>query len=74
MNDLLPVSTVAKRLCVSRKRVYQLIQSGRLDSLRPSPRSIRITRESLERFIDEGIRHQKMELGLDIAPRSRRGS
>ena len=66
MSELLTVALVAKRLSVSRKRVYQLIQAGRLESLRTSPRAIRITRDSVDHFIQEGIRHEKMELGLDL--------
>ncbi len=72
MNDLMTVTTAARRLSLSKKRVYQLIQSGRLDSLRTSPRSIRITRESLERFISEGVKNEKQELGLDLGPLPRR--
>lgn len=72
MSELLTVSVAARRLCVSRKRIYQLIQSGRLDSLRPSPRTIRITRESLERFITDAIKHEKEQLGLDMGPVGRR--
>lgn len=68
MSELITVNIAAKRLCVSKKRVYQLIQAGRIDSLRPSPRSIRITRESLERFIEDGIKKEKQELGLDLGP------
>lgn len=72
MSDLMTVATVARRLCLSKKRVYQLIQAGRLDSLRTSPRSIRITRESLDRFITDGIQREKEELGLDLGPLPRR--
>lgn len=72
MNNLMTVTTAARHLSVSKKRVYQLIQEGRLDSLRPSPRTIRITKESLERFITEGIRNEKRELGLDMGPLPRR--
>ena len=66
MSELVTVAFVAKRLSVSRKRIYQLIQAGHLESLRTSPRAIRITRESVDRFIQNGIRREKMELGLDI--------
>jgi excisionase family DNA binding protein len=68
MSDLVTVHTAARRLSVSNKRIYQLIQSGRLDSLRLSPRALRITRESVERFIAEGVKKEKAELGLDLGP------
>lgn len=72
MNELLTVTVAAKRLCVTKKRIYQLITAGRLESLRPSPRSIRITRESLDRFISDGIEREKKNLGLDLGPLPRR--
>lgn len=72
MVDLMTVNTAARRLCLSKKRVYQLIQAGQLDSLRTSPRSIRITRESVDRFITEGVQKEKREMGLDLGPLPRR--
>ncbi len=74
MNDLTTVTMVAKQLSVSNKRVYQLINAGRLDSLRVSPRAIRITRSSVERFIKEQVTEEKRELGLDMGdlPQRRR--
>lgn len=68
MKDLLTVHIAAQRLCVSRKRVYQLIQAGHLDSMRPSPRVIRITRESLDRYIEDAIQRERRHLGLDLGP------
>lgn len=67
-SELLDVSAVARKLSVSKKRVYQLIQEGKLDSLRMSPRSIRVTRESLDGFIADGIKKEKADLGLDFVP------
>jgi excisionase family DNA binding protein len=72
MTELMSVARAAKILDVSRKRVYQLIASGRLDSLRPSPRRIRITRGSLELYIQQQLEREKRELGLDIAPPRKR--
>ncbi len=68
MSELWSVARVAKFLDVSKKRVYQLIQQGRLESLKLSPRNTRITRESVERFIAEAKRRQHDELGLDYLP------
>ena len=72
MSDLITVPIAARKLCVSTKRVYQLIQAGRLDSLRLSPRAIRVTKDSMERFIAEGVKREKEELGLDLGPLPRR--
>lgn len=69
MSELWSVARVAKFLDVSKKRVYQLIQQGRLESLKLSPRNTRVTRESVERFIAEAKRRQRDELGLDYLPR-----
>ncbi len=66
MSEFLTVAIVARQLSVSRKRVYQLVQSGKLESMRPSPRRIRISRLSLEQFVCEQVRKEKMELGLDL--------
>ena len=68
MSELWSVARVAKYLDVSKKRVYQLIQMGRLESLKLSPRNTRITRESVERLVEEGKRRQRDELGLDYRP------
>lgn len=72
MSDLVSVTTAARRLSLSKKRIYQLIQTGRLDSLRPSPRTIRITKDSVDRFIADGVRNEKRELGLDMGPLPKR--
>ncbi|MGI8907454.1 MAG: helix-turn-helix domain-containing protein [Candidatus Sumerlaeaceae bacterium] len=72
MTELMTVSNVARVLALSTKRVYQLIASGKLDSLRTSPRTIRITRHSLEKYIEEQLERERRELGLDIQPSSRR--
>ena len=66
MNDLTTVQNVARQLSISPKRVYQLIQDGQLDSLRITARSIRVTRSSVEKFIEERMKQEKKELGLDI--------
>ena len=47
------VPRVARQLDVRNKRVYQLVKEGRLAAIRLSPRSMRICRKSLERYIHE---------------------
>lgn len=63
--ELMTVDQVARRLAVSKKRVYQLVNCGRLDSLKLSPRSTRITRASVEAFVEQRLRQQRRDLGLD---------
>ena len=64
MSDLIPVSAVSVRLGISKKRVYQMIHEGKLDGLRISPRGLRVTRASIDRFIKVAIEQEKDELGL----------
>ncbi len=75
MSELWTVHRVARFLDVSRKRVYQFIASGKLVSLKLGPRTTRITRESVEAFLNDRLQRQKEELGLDLpqAPGMRRG-
>jgi excisionase family DNA binding protein len=47
------VDRVARHLDVSRKRVYQLVQEGRLVSVRLGPRQMRINRASLDAYLAE---------------------
>ena len=70
--ELLRVEGTARLLGVSRKRVYQLIEQGRLESLRLGPRTTRVTRASIERFIANSIAAQQREQGQDIPPGGRR--
>jgi excisionase family DNA binding protein len=71
MSELWSVARAAKFLDVSKKRIYQLIQQGRLESLKLSPRTTRVTRESVERLVEESKRRQRDELGLDFRPQAR---
>ena len=66
MSELWTVARVARHLDVSKKRVYQLIQAGRIESLKLSPRTTRVTRESVERYLENLLKRQHEELGLDI--------
>ncbi|MBN1867928.1 helix-turn-helix domain-containing protein [Candidatus Sumerlaeota bacterium] len=65
--DLWRVYRVAKLLDVSKKRVYQMVHEGKLDAVRLGPRSMRITHESIERFITEGRHKNREELGLILS-------
>ena len=62
-------------LDVSKKRVYQLIQEGRLEVVRLGPRQTRVLKESYEAYI-EGLRRKERiargeELPDEPAPRRR---
>lgn len=74
MTHLMTVKQVSTELGVSRKRVYQMIQEGKLVSLRLAPRLLRITRESLEQFVTGAIEQEKAELGLDLPASGRAGA
>lgn len=45
------VAKAAKFLDVSKKRIYNLIQEGRLEVVRLSPRSIRIKKSSIINYV-----------------------
>ncbi|GAB4325962.1 MAG: hypothetical protein Kow0059_22190 [Candidatus Sumerlaeia bacterium] len=54
--DLMQIRRVAKILDVSPKRVYALIQEGRLEAVKLGPHLTRIPRASLEAFLAEAAR------------------
>jgi len=72
MPELMTVHRVAKLLDVSKKRIYQLICAGRVESLKLGPRTTRVTRSSVEAYLQSALEAQRRELGLDIAPVSPR--
>ena len=45
------VERVARYLDISKKRVYQLVQEGRLQAVRLGPRQMRIMRRSLDEYL-----------------------
>ncbi len=69
---LIHVQQVARYLGVSRKRVYQMVSEGKLDSVRLSPRALRITESSINQFIKESLVSSRDERGVSIAPPSAR--
>lgn len=66
--DLITVRRVAATLCVSTKRVYQFLADGRIEAVRLGPRTTRVSRASVERFVAERLLATRRELGLDIKP------
>ncbi|HBF35339.1 TPA: hypothetical protein DDW35_12330 [Candidatus Sumerlaeota bacterium] len=63
--QLCRVWRVAKELDVSKKRVYQMVQEGKVEAIRLGPRSMRITRESIDAFVANGRKSNREELGLN---------
>jgi excisionase family DNA binding protein len=65
MEQLLRVPRVAKLLDVSKKRIYNLIQEGKLEAVNLGIRQTRITRESLEVYVERLRKRRRVELGLE---------
>jgi excisionase family DNA binding protein len=59
------VPSVAKLLDVSRKRIYNLIQEGKLEAINLGIRQTRITRESLEAYVQRLRKRRRVELGIE---------
>jgi excisionase family DNA binding protein len=72
MGELWRVYRVAKLLDVSKKRVYQMVQEGKIDAVRLGPRSMRITRESIDIFVTTGRKKNREEIGVLEKPEIRR--
>lgn len=53
------VERVARYLDISKKRVYQLVQEGRLEAIRLGPRQMRILRRSLEDYVATLLKRAK---------------
>jgi excisionase family DNA binding protein len=64
MTELFRVSKVARWLDVTKKRVYHLIQEGKLEAVRLGPRQMRISRDSLEAYMQRLRKERQLELGL----------
>jgi len=70
--ELITVGDAASLLGISTKRIYQLIETGRLETLKLGPRTTRITRASLDAFLAERIRAERRDRGIDIMSGGRR--
>lgn len=64
--QMLRVPRVAKILDVSKKRVYQLIQEGRLDVVRLGPRQTRVLKDSFEAYIEHLKRQERIARGEEL--------
>jgi len=68
--ELLRVASVAQWLGVSKKRVYAMIQEGKLDAIRLGPRQTRIPRANVESLLERLARLHQETKGL--GPEERR--
>lgn len=66
MSELWTVPQAARYLCITTKRVYQLIWVGKIESCKLSQRTTRVTRQSVEKYVADLIEKEKRELGLDM--------
>jgi len=65
MEQLIRINRVAKLLDVTKKRIYNLVQEGKLEAVNLGVRQMRITRESLERYIERLRKWRRIERGLE---------
>jgi excisionase family DNA binding protein len=65
MTQLLTLEQVAHRLSVSKRSVQRWVKDGRIETIRLSAGVIRIRDKSLERFIDNLQREQRLAQGAD---------
>lgn len=65
-NEFLQVASVAEWLGLTKKRVYALIQEGRLEALRFGPHQTRIPRQSVEALIARLAREHAAPRDLDV--------
>ena len=59
-SELMRVRRVANMLDVTAKRVYQMVTEGKIEAVKIGPRSMRIVRDSVDRYM-EGNRIQPRE-------------
>ncbi len=61
--EFVRVDAVARRLGLSRKRIYQLIAEKRLEAVRFGPRMTRVRRASVDQFIGELLNDEEEAWG-----------
>ncbi len=60
--EFIRVDAVARRLGVSRKRIYQLINEKRLQAVKFGPRMTRVLRASVDAYIGELLNDEGEDL------------
>lgn len=69
MSDkLLTVSVVARQLGLTTKSVYRLIDSGDLDVLRMTPRTLRVPASSVALLLERRLAQSRYDRGLSDSP------
>lgn len=63
-SELIRVDRVARILDVTKKRVYNLIAEGKLEAVKLGPRQTRVTRDSLESYLNRLLAHSRYERGI----------
>ncbi len=63
MNKLLRIKTVADRLCITPRAVYNLIAEGKLPGVRVTEKSLRVKEKDLEEYLGRLAALQKERLG-----------
>lgn len=63
MNKLLRIKTVADRLCITPRAVYNLIAEGKLPGVRVTEHSLRIREKDLEEYLERLANLQKERIG-----------
>lgn len=62
-SKLMQIRTVAAELACSREQVYLMIRRGLLEAVRLGPRGLRITRDSLDKYLTaHRVDPQELEL------------
>ena len=63
MSRLMQIRTVAAELDCSREQIYLMIRRGQLEAVRLGPRGLRITRDSLDKYLaDHRVDPEELEL------------
>ncbi len=60
-SELIRVDRVARILDVTKKRVYNLIAEGKLEAVKLGPRQTRVTKDSLESYLNRLLAHSRYE-------------
>ncbi|MBN1476490.1 excisionase family DNA-binding protein [Candidatus Sumerlaeota bacterium] len=57
--ELWQVSRVAAHLAITKRRVYTLIEEGKLETVRLGPRGVRVLRRSVDAYVLEQVRLER---------------
>lgn len=69
MDELYRIAHAAQILASSRKNVYYLIRKGKIKAMRMGPRQTRISKLSLEKYIEESLEKYHKEKIQALKPK-----